>query len=87
MFFNLLPIPPLDGGRIMSSVLPRKLEWQYNCIEPYGILIILLLVTLMITQGIGSVFIMQIIVTSLTIIGNVIGVSPEILVNIFRFIL
>ena len=87
MFFNLLPIPPLDGGRIMSSVLPSKLEWQYNRIEPYGILIILLLVTLMITQGIGSVFIMQIIVTSLTIIGNVIGVSPEILVNIFRFIL
>jgi Zn-dependent protease len=40
--FNLVPIPPLDGSRIVSSVLPIKLLVAYNRLERYGILIILL---------------------------------------------
>jgi Zn-dependent protease len=42
--FNLLPIPPLDGSRIVSSVLPYRYLGYYNKIQPYGFLIILLLV-------------------------------------------
>lgn len=38
---NLLPIPPLDGGRVVSSLLPGPLSWQYDRIEPYGIWIVL----------------------------------------------
>jgi Zn-dependent protease len=43
MALNLLPIPPLDGGRILVGVLPRQLAWQVARIEPYGFLILLVL--------------------------------------------
>lgn len=41
--FNLIPIPPLDGGRIAVSLLPNKLAYQYAKIEPYGFFIVLAL--------------------------------------------
>ncbi len=45
MLINLLPILPLDGGRVLFSLLPAKLAYKYAKIEPFGmwILIILLL--------------------------------------------
>lgn len=43
MFLNLLPIPPLDGGRIAVSLLPGKLAWQFSRLEPYGFPILLIL--------------------------------------------
>lgn len=39
--FNLVPIPPLDGSRIVSSVLPFNMMRLYNRIEPFGIMIVL----------------------------------------------
>jgi Zn-dependent protease len=41
--FNLLPVPPLDGGRIVTSLLPTKHSYQFSKLEPYGILIVLAL--------------------------------------------
>lgn len=41
--FNLLPIPPLDGSRILSHFLPPKYQFMLDKVEPYGILIIFLL--------------------------------------------
>jgi Zn-dependent protease len=41
---NLLPILPLDGGRILASLLPDKLSYAYARTEPYGIFILLALV-------------------------------------------
>ncbi|CAB3853939.1 site-2 protease family protein [Achromobacter anxifer] len=43
MALNLLPIPPLDGGRILFSLLPNRLAWQYSKIEPYGLVIVVIL--------------------------------------------
>jgi len=43
MALNLLPIPPLDGGRIVFSLLPNRLAWQYSKIEPYGLVIVIIL--------------------------------------------
>lgn len=40
---NLLPIPPLDGSRILTGLLPPRLAWQYNQLEPYGFYILLAL--------------------------------------------
>lgn len=43
MALNLFPIPPLDGGRIVFSLLPSRMAWQYSRIEPYGMLILIVL--------------------------------------------
>jgi Zn-dependent protease len=43
MVLNLLPLPPLDGGRIAVSLLPHSLAWKFARIEPYGFVILLVL--------------------------------------------
>ena len=39
--FNLLPIPPLDGGRIVAGLLPRALAKPYARLEPYGLVLLI----------------------------------------------
>lgn len=46
MMLNLIPIPPLDGSRVISSLLPVNLADMYERIEPYGIWILLALIFL-----------------------------------------
>lgn len=43
MILNLLPIPPLDGGRVLVGLLPGPLAWKVSRIEPYGMFIIIAL--------------------------------------------
>lgn len=43
MVLNLLPILPLDGGRIIASLLPIRAAWQYAKLEPWGLPILLVL--------------------------------------------
>jgi Zn-dependent protease len=50
--FNLLPVPPLDGGRIVSGLLPLRQAFLYSRLEPYGFMIIFLLFI----SGAGSYF-------------------------------
>ena len=42
--FNLFPLPPLDGGRILVGLLPQPLAWQVSRIEPWGFFIVMALV-------------------------------------------
>ena len=51
MFLNLLPILPLDGGRILASLLPSRLAWQYSKLERWGLPLLLLLILLPIAEG------------------------------------
>ena len=39
--FNLLPIPPLDGSRVISALLPNPLAYKYNQLEQYGLFILI----------------------------------------------
>jgi Zn-dependent protease len=41
--FNLLPIPPLDGSRVVISLLPNAIAYKYARLEPYGFFIVLAL--------------------------------------------
>lgn len=49
---NLLPIPPLDGSRVLSGLLPDYWAWRYNQLERYGFLILLLL---LMTNALGMI--------------------------------
>ncbi|MCI0468696.1 MAG: site-2 protease family protein [Nitrospirae bacterium] len=42
--FNLIPLPPLDGGRVLMGLLPHKQSAALGRIEPYGMIVILILV-------------------------------------------
>lgn len=44
--FNLIPVPPLDGSRILMGLLPQPLAYQYAQIEPFGFIIVIALLWL-----------------------------------------
>ena len=44
--FNMMPIPPLDGSRVVTSLLPMKLAYYYSRLEPFGIIILIVLLNL-----------------------------------------
>jgi len=65
---NLIPLPPLDGSRIVSGFLPRRSAYYFSRIEPYGFLILLVMMftgalsfilgppVYFLINGIGSLF-------------------------------
>jgi Zn-dependent protease len=65
MALNLLPLLPLDGGRMLYSLLPHRLAWQYSRMEPYGMMIVLLLLF----SGALWVFLQPIFALGSTIVG------------------
>lgn len=52
--FNMIPIPPLDGGRVLTGFLPLRQAATFSKIEPYGFVIVLILLY----TGIADAFIM-----------------------------
>lgn len=52
MILNLIPIPPLDGSRVVSAILPPRMAARYEVLEPYGIWILLALLFFGLLQSI-----------------------------------
>jgi Zn-dependent protease len=55
MILNLLPIQPLDGGRIASSLLSGRVRYYFDRLEPYGIFVLLILLATNVLSSIISV--------------------------------
>jgi Zn-dependent protease len=51
--FNMFPVPPLDGGRVVAGFLPPRYAQIYDRLEPFGMIIVLMLVV----TGLTSYFI------------------------------
>ncbi|HEY8355586.1 MAG TPA: site-2 protease family protein [Methylophilaceae bacterium] len=68
LVLNLLPLPPLDGGRIAVSLLPSHLAYQLSRLERYGFIILIVLLF----TGILSIIMMPLIRAVLWLIGTVI---------------
>jgi len=67
---NFIPLPPLDGSKILSSLLPPHMAYKYNQIEPYGIFI---LVLLMLTNVLSTIM-TPIIFFFLSLINTLLGI-------------
>jgi Zn-dependent protease len=52
MILNLLPVPPLDGGRVLVGLLPRAAAYRVAQVEPYGLLV---LIALLVTGALGAI--------------------------------
>jgi Zn-dependent protease len=80
---NLLPLPPLDGGRIAVSLLPVRQAMQYARLEPYGLFILLgLLFT-----GVLGIILWPLISLFIGLIALVSGLDPAQLVGLIRIVL
>ncbi len=69
--FNLIPIPPLDGSRILSGILPQQAAYKYMRLERYGMLIVIVLIV----SGIFSKIVLPLFYMLLNIIFSFLGVS------------
>jgi len=72
MVLNLLPLPPLDGSRVISGLLPTRLSIAYNKLEPYGFFIIVGLMLL----GFLGIILNPFINLVLSFLAEISGVSP-----------
>jgi Zn-dependent protease len=83
MALNLIPLPPLDGGRIAVSLLPVRQAIQYSRIEPYGLFILLgLLFT-----GILGFVLWPLISVFIGLIALVTGLEPMQLASLINVVL
>ena len=71
MIFNLFPLLPLDGGRILTGLLPDRMAYAFSRTEPYGMFILIALIV----TGVFSKFMWPLVEMSMKSIYAIIGLS------------
>lgn len=70
MILNMLPIPPLDGGRVLAGVLPADMAMQFGRIEPFGVFIVIALLA----SGLLGKLMQPLLGGMLRLFGNIFGI-------------
>jgi Zn-dependent protease len=83
MVLNLLPLPPLDGGRVMTGLLPGPLAYKFSRIEPYGFFI---LVGLLVT-GLLGVILWPVIEFFISLMAGISGLEPRVFMAVLMALL
>ena len=68
---NLIPLPPLDGGRVLTGILPRRAAYAFSQIEPYGFIILILLMV----TGVLFYIMAPMVFILINLIGGVFGLA------------
>jgi len=79
MVLNLLPLPPLDGGRVLVSILPGPLSWRVSQLEPYGFFILIALLYF----GVIGMVLWPLIAGFIGLLAMVFNIPPEIFSILF----
>jgi Zn-dependent protease len=72
MVLNLLPLPPLDGGRVLTGLLPAQYAYRFSRVEPYGFVILLVLLM----TGVLGVVMWPLVQVVLSLLSGVAGMGP-----------
>jgi len=83
MALNLIPLPPLDGGRIAVSLLPVRQAIQFSRLEPYGLFILLALLF----TGVLGIILWPLIGLFIGLVAMLTGLDPAQLVSLIRIVL
>ncbi len=83
MVLNLFPLPPLDGGRILVSLLPNRMAWNVARLEPYGFMILLVLLF----TGVLGAIMWPFIGLVLGLLAAMSGVDPNTLMQLINVVL
>jgi len=83
MALNLIPLPPLDGGRIAVSLLPVRQAIQFSRLEPYGLFILLALLF----TGVLGIILWPLIGLFIGLVAMLTGLDPAQLVGLIRIVL
>ena len=83
MVLNLLPLPPLDGGRVMTGLLPGPMAYRFSRIEPYGFLI---LIALLVTGLLGAML-WPVIEFFMSLLAGISGLEPRTFLRVLMALL
>ena len=82
MVLNLLPLPPLDGGRILLGLLPQRYSRMLGRVEPWGFVILVL----MIVTGLVAKIIWPMMVLEMAVITYLIDTPADLFIQALRFL-